>query len=176
MAVFLVTGVSAAGKSTVAQLLAERFEPSVHVRGDAFRRMLVHPLHRLSPDHPDEVEAHLRLRYSLATGATDAFHDAGFAVVVQDVIVGPLLADVVESIRSRPLHAVVLAPRRDVVAAREAARPKSAYGPGNHSLEQLDDALRHDTPRIGLWLDSSDQTPEETVEEILRRTNEATIA
>ena len=176
MAVFLVTGVSAAGKSTVAQLLAERFEPSVHVRGDVFRRMIVHPLHRLSPEHPDEVDAHLRLRYAQTASTVDTFHAAGFTVVAQDVIVGPVLADAVAGIRSRPLHVVVLAPLADVVAAREASRAKSAYGPGNHTLEALDRSLRHETPRLGLWLDTSDQTPGETVDEILRRSAEALVA
>ena len=175
MAVFLLTGVSAAGKSTVAQRLAERFDPSVHVRGDAFRRMIVHPAHRLSPDHPDEVDAHLRIRYAQAAATTEAFHDAGYTVVVQDVIVGPLLAEAVAGFRSRPLHVVVLAPRADVVAAREAGRAKSAYGPGNHTLEALDTALRTTTPRIGLWLDTSDATPDDTVEEILSRQAEALV-
>ena len=35
-AVWLITGVQAAGKSTVAQLLAEALERSVHVRGAPF--------------------------------------------------------------------------------------------------------------------------------------------
>lgn len=30
--------------------------------------------------------------------------------------------------------------------------------------------LEGDTPRLGLWIDSTDQTPDATVEEILRRT------
>lgn len=175
MAVFLLTGVSAAGKSTVAQLLAERFDPSVHVRGDVFRRMIVRPMHRLSPDHPEEVDAHLRLRYAQTAATIESFHDAGFTVVAQDVIVGTVLADVVDGIRSRPLHVVVLRPDAEVVAAREAGRAKSAYGPGNHSLATLDHALRHETPRIGLWLDTSTQTPEETVGEILRRVDEALV-
>ncbi len=34
----LITGVMASGKSTVAQLLAERLEKSVHLRGDIFRK------------------------------------------------------------------------------------------------------------------------------------------
>ncbi|MER7129260.1 hypothetical protein [Streptosporangium saharense] len=33
----------------------------------------------------------------------------------------------------------------------------------------LDAVLRERTPRLGLWLDTSEQTPEETVEEILAR-------
>lgn len=40
-AAVVITGISAAGKSTVAQALAERLPRSVHVRGDAFRRMVV---------------------------------------------------------------------------------------------------------------------------------------
>jgi hypothetical protein len=29
--------------------------------------------------------------------------------------------------------------------------------------------MREETPRLGLWIDSSGQTPEQTVEEILER-------
>ena len=39
--IFLITGLMASGKSTVAQVLAERLPRSVHLRGDAFRRMIV---------------------------------------------------------------------------------------------------------------------------------------
>lgn len=40
-AIVLITGIQAAGKSTIAQALAERLPRSVHVRGDLFRRMVV---------------------------------------------------------------------------------------------------------------------------------------
>lgn len=38
---FFLTGIMAAGKSSVAQALAGRFPQSVHLRGDIFRRMIV---------------------------------------------------------------------------------------------------------------------------------------
>jgi cytidylate kinase len=41
MALFVISGVSASGKSTVARLLAERFERGVCVPGDAIRAMMV---------------------------------------------------------------------------------------------------------------------------------------
>ncbi|MBA3718523.1 MAG: hypothetical protein H0W87_09905 [Actinobacteria bacterium] len=51
---FLLTGPSAAGKSTVGRLLARRFERGVHLEGDVFRRSIVsgreEPLPDLSPD------------------------------------------------------------------------------------------------------------------------------
>jgi hypothetical protein len=34
-------------------------------------------------------------------------------------------------------------------------------------VDALDHSLRADTPRIGLWLDNSDETPEDTVRRIL---------
>lgn len=38
--IILITEIMASGKSTVAHLLAERFEKSVHLRGNIFRRPL----------------------------------------------------------------------------------------------------------------------------------------
>lgn len=89
-------------------------------------------------------------------------------MVVQDVVLGTALADYVAALRSRPLVVVVLAARADVVAAREAARAKDAYGDAG-GVAALDAHLRRATPRIGLWLDTSGQAPAETVDEIVRR-------
>lgn len=52
---------------------------------------------------------------------------------------------------------------------------KIAYRPGEHTIEQLDAAVA-EIPRMGLWLDTSAQTPGETVKEILTRRAEAVIA
>ncbi|MCS7475488.1 AAA family ATPase [Umezawaea endophytica] len=166
-AVILITGIQAAGKSTVAQALAERLPRSVHVRGDVFRRMVVGGRVEMAPGASDEALEQLRLRYRLAAEVGDAYFQAGFTVVVQDVVLGEELAGMIALIRSRPLLVVVLAPSPGAIAAREAGRGKNAYG--TWAIEQLDDALRHETPRVGLWLDTSDQTPEQTVDEILAR-------
>ena len=174
MTVIVVTGIQAAGKSTIAQALAERLDRSVHLRGDVFRRMIVSGRAEMGPaDPPAEAIAQLRLRYRLAAMAADVYAGAGFTVVLQDIIIGSHLADMVATIRARPLYVVVLAPRADVVLAREharhLARGKTAYQPGDQSPAELDAALRRETPRIGLWLDTSAQTVAQTVEEILGR-------
>jgi chloramphenicol 3-O-phosphotransferase len=168
--VIVVTGIQAAGKSTIAQALAERLDRSVHLRGDVFRRMIVSGRAEMGPaDPPVQAVAQLLLRYRLAAIAADAYADAGFAVVLQDIIIGSHLADIVAAIRSRPVYVVVLAPRADVVQARDQARGKLAYKPGDQSPAELDAAFRRQTPRIGLWLDTSAQTVAQTVEEILAR-------
>jgi predicted kinase len=166
-AVLLLTGVQAAGKSTVAQALAERLPRSVHLRGDVFRRAIVGGRADMTPEPSAEAMAQLRLRYRLAATVADEYFAAGFTVILQDVVLGPELPAMVELICSRPRLVIVLAPRPEVVAGREAGRHKNAYGP--FSVEGLDRLLREGTERIGLWLDTSDQTVDETVEEILAR-------
>jgi chloramphenicol 3-O-phosphotransferase len=164
-AVFVLTGPSGAGKSTVARLLAERFPRSVHLEGDVFRRSIVSGRREMTPDAPDEAVEQLMLRYRLAANAADAYFEAGFAVVLEDVIAGPMLPECLALIRSQPLHVVVLMPRREIIAARDAARPTDGYE--HWSRDALYDLFERDTPRLGLWLDTSDQTPGETVRAIL---------
>jgi chloramphenicol 3-O-phosphotransferase len=167
-AVFVLTGPSGAGKSTVARLLAGRFPRGVHLEGDVFRRSIVSGRREMSPEPADEAVEQLTLRYRLAANAADAYFEAGFAVVLEDVIAGPMLPECLALIRSRPLHVVVLMPRREVIAARDAARPTDGYE--HWSLDALHDLFARDTPRLGLWLDTSDHTPEETVRAILEDT------
>lgn len=166
-AIVLITGIQAAGKSTVAQLLAERLPNSVHVRGDLFRRMVVNGRADMTPDPSEEAVRQLRLRHRLTATVSDDYFREGFTVIAQDVILGEHLAELVQLIQRRPLLVVVLAPQVEAVAARDAARSKDAYS--DWTIRLLDQGLRNDTPRLGLWLDTSDQTPAETVDEIINR-------
>jgi predicted kinase len=176
--VMVITGVMASGKSTVAQLLAERLPRTVHVRGDVFRRMLVSGRREIVPPGDDEGSAEgveqLRLRYRVSASTADLYAAAGWTAVVQDVVLGEHLKPYLDAIRSRPLYLVVLAPSAQSVAEREAARAKSGYG--SWTVGHLDHLLRHDTPRLGLWLDSTGQTADETVDAILGSLDEARIS
>ncbi len=174
--VVVVTGVMAAGKSTVAQALAEHLPRSAHVRGDVFRRMIVSGREEFVPGAAPggEAEAQLRLRYRLSAATADAYAEAGFTAVVQDVLLGEELSAYVDLVRTRPLYVVVLAPSPETVADREAGREKNGYG--DWTVEALDGALRTSTPRIGLWLDSSALTVAETVDAILAGWERARVA
>ncbi|NUS08325.1 MAG: AAA family ATPase [Nonomuraea sp.] len=169
--VVLITGISAAGKSTVAQALAERLPRSAHVRGDAFRRMVVGGRADMTPDLADESVRQLHLRYRIAAQTADLYAEAGFTAIVQDVTLGADLETFIKYVTTRPLRVVVLAPDPAAVERRERGRAKTGYA--TWTIAQLDAALRDETPRIGLWLDTSDQTPDETVDEILARADEA---
>jgi chloramphenicol 3-O-phosphotransferase len=165
-AVYLLTGIQAAGKSTVAQRLAERLPRSVHVHGDVFRRWVVGGRAEMTPGSGPEAHRQLRLRHRLTAHACDAYAAEGFTVVAQDILLGEHLPATAAAIRTRPLYVVVLAPRPEVVAARERARAKTV-GPG-WSAAALDALLRA-TPRVGMWLDTSELTVARTVDHILAR-------
>lgn len=172
--VVLVTGVMAAGKSTVAQALAESLPRAAHVRGDVFRRMIVSGREEYLPGAGDEAEVQLRLRYRLSAATADAYAEAGFTAVVQDVVLGEDLRTYAGLVRTRPLSVIVLAPRPEAVAVREAERSKTGYGAA-WSVGMLDEELRTRTPRIGLWLDTSELTVGQTVEAILAERERARV-
>jgi hypothetical protein len=176
--VWLVIGVQAAGKSTVADLLARQYERGVHIRGGQFYRWAVRGWVHVGDPCADEARRLLDLRYRLAAVAADEYCAAGFTTVVQDNMFGADVPRWLSGVATRPRHLVVLRPSVAVVRQRElsrhAATGKVAYRPGSITPEDLDRELAA-TPRIGLWLDTSEMSPAETVEEILGRQCEAVV-
>jgi hypothetical protein len=177
--VWLVTGAQASGKSTVADLLARRFERGVHVRGGQFYRWAVHGwVHVGEPGRDDEVRRLLDLRYRLSSLVADEYAGAGFTTVVQDNIYGPDVEAWLGRVVARPRHLVVLRPAVAVVEQRDEERRrllgKVAYRAG-FTPAVNDEHVAATRRDLGLWLDTSAQTPEETVDEILGRSDEAVV-
>ncbi len=156
----------AAGKSTVAQALAETFEKSVHLRGDLFRRMIVRGQAEMSAVLGDEAQRQLRLRYTLAEEVARQYLAAGFTVIYQDIFLGEGLTDVIQRLRDLPLTLFVLCPSVETVAQREEGRGKRGYA-HKEEIALFDRILREQTPRLGHWLDTTHLTVMETVGQIL---------
>ena len=177
--VWLITGAQASGKSTIAELLASRFARGVHVRGGQFYRWAVRGWVHVGD--PDEAEARrlLDLRYRLSSTVADEYSAAGFTCVVQDNIYGEAVARWLDRITARPRHLVVLRPAIAVVEARDAERQRAigkvAYWPG-YTPAQNDADVATISDELGLWLDTSTQTPDETVEEVIARAGEAVVS
>jgi chloramphenicol 3-O-phosphotransferase len=127
----------------------------------------------MTPDASEEALAQLRLRYRLGALAADTYHASGYVVVLEDVIAGEELDRYVAWIRARPLHVVVLLPTEEAIAERENRRSTTGYS--EWDIADLRRDFAEGTPRIGLWLDTSEQTPVETVDEIVARSSEAMV-
>jgi chloramphenicol 3-O-phosphotransferase len=173
--IILITGIMAAGKSSVAQRLAERLPRSVHLRGDVFRRMIVNGRAEMGRELSADAYAQLQLRYQLAIHAARQYRRAGFDVVYQDIVVGAVLHEVVRQFEGEALYVVVLCPSVEAVAAREAGRPKIGYS-DDFTPSQFDRVFREETPRLGFWLDSSALSVDETVDAILTNLSRAKVA
>ncbi|WP_431946596.1 phosphotransferase [Actinacidiphila sp. bgisy167] len=175
----LIAGIPASGKSTVAQAPAERLHRSAHVRGDGSRRMIVGGRAETLPgDGSGDLAAltgealrQLRLRHSLAVSSADAY---------AAVRVRPRPAGRHPQVTNRRTPSPCCAPAPAHRAPRALAggdhRPRGGTGRDGRARRtygawtpvDLDRALRAGTPRIGLWLRISLQTPQEVVDAILR--------
>lgn len=125
-AIYLITGVMASGKSTVAQLLALKMEKGVHLRGDIFRKMIVAGRADMSVQPSEEAIRQLHLRYRLAAETAKTYYDSGFSVVLQDNYYGEL-PRMLKMLENYPVHVTVLCPDVETVKRRERCERKLGY-------------------------------------------------
>ncbi|OZV13103.1 phosphotransferase [Tissierella sp. P1] len=163
--IYLITGVMASGKSTVAELLASKMEKGVHLRGDVFRTMIVSGRAEMSEQPSDEAIRQLHLRYRLAADAAKTYYDNGFSVILQDNYYGEEISRILDMLKHYPVHVIILCPNVETVKKREKMRGKVGYT--GFTVEALYADFMETTPRIGFWLDTSEQSPEQSVEDIL---------
>jgi adenylylsulfate kinase-like enzyme len=170
----IVSGVPGAGKTTIARLLAASFDQAAHLEGDLVSfGFIVSGL--VPPQGPplDEADRQLELRRRNVCFLADSFADAGFVPVIDDVVVSPTVLDLyLALLRTRPLRLVQLTPTLEVIKRRDASRDKQVFELWSH----LDDDLHNRMPRVGLWLDTSDLTEDQTVDSILDHLAQALVA
>lgn len=93
------------------------------------------------------------------------YYDSGFSVVMQDNYYGEELSKILDMLGDRSVHVIVLCPNVKTVKKREASRGKVGYI--GFTPETLHADFMRETPKIGFWPDTSDQSPEQSVRLVL---------
>lgn len=167
MAVFLISGVPGAGKTTVSSLLAQRFPKAAHIEGDLLHRLTVTGLVAPLQQPRDEALRQMRLRLRNCCALANNFYNAGFIPILDDAYVERWKLDYCKRlIHSRPLLLVTLAPPLEVAIQRDRDRQGKQIG---DLFAHLDGIMRQQVEGFGLWIDSSELTAEATVDRIMER-------
>jgi adenylate kinase family enzyme len=175
--VLILTGPPGSGKTTVAHLVAERFERAVYLESDWFWTTIVRGF--IPPWQPESADQNRAVLGAVAAAAA-ALASGGYTVVI-DGIVGPwYLSLVADEMRRAGVetHYQVLRPRLDVALARATARKGEERVPGHPALTD-EEPIRHmwqQFAELGEFersvIDSSEMDPAETVELVWSRFQE----
>lgn len=166
--VVVLAGLQAVGKSTVAPLLAARYERGAYVEGDDFYRMVVSGRAAMTADPSAEALRQLRLRYRQQALVAATFAAAGFVAVVATIADKAHLAAFAADVAPHDLRVVWLDAPDDVVATRERERGTRAYDDWLASDGDLVAAVGRLRAQVGeppagaIVLDTSGRTPEQT--------------
>lgn len=180
--IFLIAGSPASGKTTIGHALAASFAKGMHIPVDAIQDMVVSGFHRPGPDWTPELIEQLILARANACAMAMRYRQAGFAVTVDDFFDGYSRMAEYRDILSLPqVYKILLYPTEQTTIARNLAR----YDPGEraeyleapiHMLYALFRDIVEELKASG-WLvvDSTEQSVEETVAEILERTGKSAL-
>ena len=173
----VISGPAAAGKTTIGHEIALRRDCAIHIDGDFIQRLIVTGSITMDVPPPPGALHQLRMRFQAALIVANLYRDDGFDAIISDNLFDEeaqrFLASALQSHPSRSVRFVMLNPSVDAIWKRYNQRPGGGYT-ARLTPEFLKAAVER-TARVGLWLDTTNQTVAQTAEEVLRRLDEAEV-
>ena len=150
----IVTGPPGAGKSTVARLLADRFEPSVLVEGDAFFAFLARGA--IPPSLPESNEQNETVTQAAASAA--GRYASGGYMTVYDGVVGPwFLPTFAAATGLDHVNYIVLLPSVERCLERVATRQGHGFTDEPATRKMHDEFARADIDQRHVLVDPPDK-------------------
>lgn len=171
-----MTGAQAAGKTTIARAMAQRLDRAVHIDGDVIHGFVASGEVPFDLPPPPGAMEQLYLRYRGSLAVAREYLSAGFDAIISDNMFGQQLTDVVKlaaDLTDR-VHVIVLDPDRITIEERELARDKVGYS-DSVTPAMLIAAVREETPRLGLWHNSSGESVDQTARTLLGHLDTARV-
>jgi len=177
--IFLIAGSPGVGKTTIGRALAGRFAKSMHIPVDDIRFMVVSGIQQPSPQWGEGLIEQLEAARASVCAMALRYRSVGFAVTIDDFWdTYSLLAEYQALLATPQVYRILLYPSQETAMARNLGR----YGPGAKAdylavgIRIVYDDLRTAADKLKAqgWIvvDSTGQSVEETVAEILERTGE----
>ena len=167
----IVTGAPGAGKSTVSRAVAAALSRSARLDAYVISGLIVSGHVWALGEPAEEASRQVRLCHDNLCALATNLANAGFTPVIDVVVPDGANLDQFRSALGDRLRLVVLDPGTDVCVNRNATRPpvEQFFFDGYDGLQAT---MHTGFGGLGWWLDTSTQTPEETVEQLLSHADE----
>ncbi len=165
--VYLITGPNGAGKTSVSKALALKFEKSSRIKVDDIRKMIVGGY--LSPQLPsEEVKDQSYLAAKNTFALAQNFLESGFNVIIDCVMSKSQFEQYSELFKNEPLKIFLLLPSEEVLLQRFQNRGGATKELEEHTKKLYEKFASQKNEVDWKVIDSSNQTIEETTNEIFR--------
>lgn len=163
----LITGPAGVGKSTIAELLVKKFAKTALVDVDYIRHAVKNGYKKPYP-HTKEIERQIFLAAKNAIALAKNFNDAGFSVVIDDVVTGEKkLNYYISQTKGYNFFVFLLMCDKNILKQRDRGRPKGEQM-GVRALqlhEEFAKRLKEDKWTV---INTNSKTQKETLREILK--------
>jgi chloramphenicol 3-O-phosphotransferase len=171
--IWLINGIPGAGKTTTSRALAKRFSRGVHIEGDLLQDFILSG--SVSPGQEPQMESDRQIHMNVRNQCLLArsYAQEGFTPVLDYVVVDRNRVEEYHGqLEGFRLHLVTLAPGIPVALERDQHRPEKTVA---HLWTHLDEMMRRDLVDVGLWVDNSTLSLEDTVRYVLAHQAEALV-